>query len=77
MDKEESSKNELKGKLKTLNAIFYTVMLVWLILIGYILYNFITGKDTTAPFLGTIPVVAVLIILGQLKSKIRKEIDSY
>jgi hypothetical protein len=77
MEKEELSKDELRGKLKTVNAIFYTVMVAWLILVGFILYNFIIGKDTTTPFLATIPVIAVLIILGQLKSKMRKEIESH
>ncbi|WP_019038990.1 hypothetical protein [Psychroflexus tropicus] len=77
MEKEDSSKAELKGKLKTVNAIFYSVLVAWLILVGLILYKFIIGKDTTAPFLGTIPIIAILIILGQLKSKMRKEIDSH
>lgn len=76
MSSEKPTKEDLKAKLKTINIIFYLVMLIWLVFIGVILYKFIRGEETTSLFIGTIPLVAVLILLGQLKSKIRKEIES-
>lgn len=76
MDSQKPSQNDLCAKLKTLNIIFYVVMLVWLVFIGVIISKLIAGEETTTLFIGTIPIVAVLIILSQIKSKIKKEINS-
>jgi hypothetical protein len=76
MTPEKPSQNDLRSKLKTISMIFYMVMIVWLVFIGFIISKLLTGGETTSLFIGTIPIVAVLIILSQIKSKIRKEIDS-
>lgn len=76
MPTDKPTQSDLKAKLKTINAVFYTVFIVWLIFIGVIIYKLILGDDTTSIFIGTIPVIAVLIIMSQIKSKIKKEIDA-
>lgn len=73
---DKPSQNDLRAKLKIMNAVFYTVFIIWLIFLGVIIYKLIVGDDTTSWFIGTIPIVAVLIVLSQIKSKIKKEIDS-
>lgn len=76
MENGKPSQDDLKAKLKTLTVIFYIVLVVWLVFIGFIISKLITGDETTSWFIGTIPIVAVLIILSQIKSKIKKEIMS-
>lgn len=76
MENENPFQEDLRAKLKTLNIIFYIILVVWLIFIGFIIYKLIIGDETTSLFIGTIPIVGVLIILSQIKSKIKKEIES-
>lgn len=74
-EKEKPSQGDLKAKLKILNAIFYTIFIIWIIFLGFIISRLITGDETTTLFIGTIPIVAILIILSQIKSKVKKEIE--
>lgn len=74
-EKEKPSQEDLKAKLKILNAIFYTIFIIWIIFLGFIISRLITGDETTTLFIGTIPIVAILIILSQIKSKVKKEIE--
>lgn len=76
MENEKPFQEDLRAKLKTFNIIFYIILVVWLIFIGFIIYKLIIGDETTSLFIGTIPIVGVLIILSQIKSKIKKEIES-
>lgn len=76
MENENPFQEDLRAKLKTFNIIFYIILVVWLIFIGFIIYKLIIGDETTSLFIGTIPIVGVLIILSQIKSKIKKEIES-
>ncbi|SDG69824.1 hypothetical protein [Psychroflexus sediminis] len=75
MDNEKPSQDDLKSKLKTISIIFYIFLITWLVFIGFIIFNLVSGKETTSLFIGTIPIVAILIILSQIKSKIKKEIN--
>ncbi|MFO7744208.1 MAG: hypothetical protein R6V36_02360 [Psychroflexus sp.] len=74
-EKEKPSQEDLKAKLKILNVIFYTIFIIWIIFLGFIISRLITGDETTTLFIGTIPIVAILIILSQIKSKVKKEIE--
>lgn len=76
MDNQKPTQHDLKSKLKTLNVIFYIIFIIWLVCIGFIISKLITGNETTSLFIGTIPIVAILIVLSQIKSKIKKEIAS-
>lgn len=76
MSAEKPSQEDLKSKLKIFNIIFYLILIVWLVFIGLIITKLITGDETSTLFISTIPIVAVLIILSQIKSKIKKEIAS-
>ncbi|MBZ9628011.1 hypothetical protein LB450_07850 [Psychroflexus sp. CAK1W] len=75
MDDEKPSQEDLKSKLKILTIIFYIILLIWLVFIGFIVSKLISGGETTSLFIGTIPIVGILIILSQIKSKIKKEIN--
>ncbi|NEV93811.1 hypothetical protein G3567_06575 [Psychroflexus sp. YR1-1] len=76
MPYEKPSQDDLKSKLKTLNAVFYVVLFIWLAFIGFIISELISGgEETTSLFIATIPIVAILIVLSRIKSKIKKEID--
>lgn len=76
MSAEKPSQEDLKSKLKIFNIIFYLILIVWLVFIGLIITKLITGDETSTLFISTIPIVAVLIILSHIKSKIKKEIAS-
>lgn len=75
MANEKPSQDDLKSKLKTLNTLFYIVLMIWLVFIGFIVSKLINGEETTSLFIGTIPIVAILIVLSRIKSRIKKEID--
>ncbi|WP_127844319.1 hypothetical protein [Psychroflexus aestuariivivens] len=66
----------LKSKAKTLKAILYFIFLVWLSYISYLIYEIMNGKFDSLLVVGTFPIVAVIIIIVQLKSKNRKKIEA-
>lgn len=66
---------DLKSKLKTITRVFYAILLIWLVLIVVIIVRFFTGEPYTSLFIGTIPLVALLLIFSQLRTKFKKEIE--
>lgn len=75
-ENQKPTQHDLKKKLNILSIIFYIIFLIWVVFLGLIIFKLITKEETSSLFIGTIPIVAVLIILSQIKSKIRKEIKS-
>jgi hypothetical protein len=66
---------DLKSKLKTITRVFYIILLIWLVLIVVIIVRFFTDEPYTSLFIGTIPLAALLLILSQLRTKFKKEIE--
>lgn len=66
---------DLRSKLKGITRLFYTVLLIWLVLIVVIVVRFFMNEPNTSLFIGTIPLIAVLLILSQLRTKFKKEIE--
>jgi|GEM_PF-2534522 ABC-type phosphate/phosphonate transport system permease subunit len=75
-ENQKPSQQDLKKKLNILSIIFYIIFFIWVVFLGLIIFKLISGEETSSLFIGTIPIIAVLIILSQIKSKIRKEIKS-
>ncbi|GAA0763726.1 hypothetical protein [Psychroflexus lacisalsi] len=75
-ENQKPSQQDLKKKLNILSIIFYIIFFIWVVFLGLIIFKLINGEETSSLFIGTIPIIAVLIILSQIKSKIRKEIKS-
>jgi L-asparagine transporter-like permease len=76
MNSNQPTIKDLKSKLKALNLIFYTVLLAWLILIVVILVRLFTSQSTQTLFIVSIPLVGALLILSQIKTRIKKEIEN-
>jgi L-asparagine transporter-like permease len=76
MNSNQSTIKDLKSKLKALNVIFYTVLLAWLILIVVILVRLFTSQSTQTLFIVSIPLVGALLILSQIKTRIKNEIEN-
>ena len=76
MNSNQPTIKDLKSKLNVLNAIFYTVLLGWLILIIVILVRLFTSQSTQTLFIVSIPSVGALLILSQIKTRIKKEIEN-
>ena len=76
MNSNQPTIKDLKSKLNVLNAIFYTVLLGWLILIIVILVRLFTSQSTQTLFIVSIPLVGALLILSQIKTRIKKEIEN-
>lgn len=66
----------LKSRAKTLKAILYFTFLVWLFYLSYIIYEMVNGEFDSLLVVGTFPIVAAIIIIGQMKSKTRKKIEA-
>ena len=71
----KTHQENLESKLKVIKLIFYMVLFVWLILIATIVVRFFIDEPITSLFIGTIPLIAVLLILSQLRTKFKKEIE--
>lgn len=76
MNSNQPTIKDLKSKLNVLNAIFYTVLLGWLILIIVILVRLFTSQSTQTLFIVSIPLVGALLILSQIKTRIKNEIEN-
>ena len=76
MNSNQPTIKDLKSKLKALNLIFYTVLLAWLILIVVILVRLFTSQSTQTLFIVSIPMVGALLILSQIKTRIKNEIEN-
>ena len=76
MNSNQPTTKNLKSKLKVLNVIFYLVLLAWLILIVVILVKLFTSQTTQTLFIVSIPMVGALLILSQIKTRIKKEIEN-
>ena len=77
MNSNQPTIKDLKSKLKALNVIFYTVLLGWLILIIVILVRLFTSQSTQTLFIVSIPLVGALLILSQIKTRIKNEIENF
>ncbi|AFU69745.1 hypothetical protein P700755_003075 [Psychroflexus torquis ATCC 700755] len=75
MNSNQPTTEDLKSKLKILNAIFYLALLAWLILIVVILVRLFTSQSTQTLFIVSIPLVGALLILSQIKTRIKNEIE--
>lgn len=76
MNSNQPTTKNLKSKLKVLNVIFYLVLLAWLILIVVILVRLFTSQSTQTLFIVSIPMVGALLILSQIKTRIKNEIEN-
>ena len=76
MNSNQPTIKDLKSKLNVLNAIFYLALLAWLILIVVILVRLFTSQSTQTLFIVSIPLVGALLILSQIKTRIKKEIEN-
>lgn len=76
MNSNQPTTKNLKSKLKVLNVIFYLVLLAWLILIVVILVRLFTSQSTQTLFIVSIPLVGALLILSQIKTRIKNEIEN-
>jgi hypothetical protein len=76
MNSNQPTIKDLKSKLKVLNAIFYIALLAWLILIVVILVRLFTSQSTQTLFIVSIPLVGALLILSQIKTRIKNEIQN-
>ena len=56
-----------RSRIKTLKAIFYTIMLVWLFVLGYTLYDAFTSEINPALALTLILIVSSMFIISQLR----------
>jgi hypothetical protein len=75
MNSNQPTTEDLKSKLKVLNIIFYLALLGWLILMVVILVRLITSLDTQTLFIVSIPLVGALLIVSQIKTRIKNEIE--
>lgn len=75
MNSNQPTTEDLKSKLKILNVIFYLALLAWLILIVVILVRLFTSQSTQTLFIVSIPLVGALLILSQIKTRIKNEIE--
>ncbi|MFN2261604.1 MAG: hypothetical protein ABR595_06025 [Psychroflexus sp.] len=66
----------LKSRAKTLKAILYFTFFIWLLYLAYVIFQMLNGEFDSLLVVGTFPIVAVIIIIGQLKSKTRKKIEA-
>ncbi|PKG42362.1 hypothetical protein [Psychroflexus sp. MES1-P1E] len=76
MNSNQPTTEDLKSKLKILNIIFYLALLAWLILIVVILVRLFTSQSTQTLFIVSIPLVGALLILSQIKTRIKNEIEN-
>lgn len=76
MNSNQPTTEDLKSKLKVLNVIFYLALLAWLILIVVILVRLFTSQSTQTLFIVSIPLVGGLLILSQIKTRIKNEIEN-
>jgi len=76
MNSNQPTTEDLKSKLKVLNVIFYLALLAWLILIVVILVRLFTSQSTQTLFIVSIPLVGALLILSQIKTRIKNEIEN-
>ncbi|EMY80947.1 hypothetical protein pgond44_10311 [Psychroflexus gondwanensis ACAM 44] len=76
MNSNQPTIKDLKSKLNVLNAIFYLALLAWLILIVVILVRLFTSQSTQTLFIVSIPLVGALLILSQIKTRIKNEIEN-
>ncbi|TXE21414.1 hypothetical protein ES731_00455 [Psychroflexus gondwanensis] len=77
MNSNQPTIKDLKSKLNVLNAIFYLALLAWLILIVVILVRLFTSQSTQTLFIVSIPLVGALLILSQIKTRIKNEIENF
>jgi|GEM_PF-1324246 hypothetical protein len=75
MNSNQPTTEDLKSKLKVLNIIFYLALLGWLILMVVILVRLITSLGTQTLFIVSIPLVGALLIVSQIKTRIKNEIE--
>jgi len=75
MNSNQPTTEDLKSKLKVLNIIFYLALLGWLILMVVILVRLITSLGTQTLFIISIPLVGALLIVSQIKTRIKNEIE--
>ncbi len=61
------NKESLKSSIKTLKAILYVVMLFWLIILIYTIYDFINNEINPYLVLVLILMVTSMTIIRQLK----------
>jgi hypothetical protein len=76
MNSNQPTTEDLKSKLKILNVIFYLALFAWLILIVVILVRLFTSQSTQTLFIVSIPLVGALLILSQIKTRIKNEIEN-
>jgi uncharacterized membrane protein YkvI len=70
----EDSKT-VKARIKTLKAIFYIIMLVWLFVLGYTLYDAIVDEINPVLALVLIMLVSAMFILSQLRKFQEKKLS--
>lgn len=64
----------IKSRIKTLKAILYIVMLFWLIILIYTIYDFIANEINPYLVLALILLVTSMTIIRQLKAAQEKKL---
>lgn len=62
-----SDKASIKSRIKTLKAILYIVILLWLIILIYTIYDFIANDINPMLVLALVILVSSMTIISQLK----------
>lgn len=70
-----SDKASIKSRIKTLKAILYIVILLWLIILIYTIYDFIANDINPMLVLALVILVSSMTIISQLKKFQEKKLS--
>jgi membrane protein YdbS with pleckstrin-like domain len=71
----ENQIDTIKSRIKTLKAIFYIVMLVWLVVLVYTLYETFTDEINPMLAIALIVLVSSMFIISQLRKFQEKKLS--
>ena len=63
----DNGQNIIKSRIKTLKAIFYIIMLVWVFVLGYALYEAFTTEINPLLAITLIVLVSAMFVISQLR----------
>ncbi|MGX1023035.1 hypothetical protein [Flavobacterium sp. CS20] len=69
------TKKTLKSRIKTLKAILYVVMLFWVVILIYTIYDFIINEINPYLVLALILLVTSMTIIRQIKAAQEKKLS--
>lgn len=67
--------HNIKSKIKTLKTILYIVMLVWIIILAYTIYDFFSNEINPVLVVTLTLLVSSMLIISQLKKVQEKKLS--